>query len=88
MAFNPEVQKQAQAELLSIVGPGRLPEPSDRGHLPYIQAVLLETLRWKPIVPLNTPHAVLEDDEYNGCFIPKGTVVIAVSPSIAKNVQI
>ena len=79
MALNPEAQKKAQAEIESVVGSKRFPEPKDRENLPYIQAVIHETLRWKPVVPLNTPHTVIEDDEYEGYFIPKDTVVIAVS---------
>lgn len=79
MAFNPEVQKKAQQEIHSVVGSGRLPDSNDRDSLPYVQAIILETLRWKPVVPLNTPHALIEDDEYRGFLIPKDTVVIAVS---------
>ena len=79
MALNPEVQKRAQEEIESVVGSKRFPEPKDRENLPYIEATILETFRWKPVVPLNTPHTVIEDDEYEGYFIPKDTVVIAVS---------
>ena len=67
-----------QAELNSVVGPNRLPDPSDLQSLIYIRAILLETLRWKPIVPLSLFHRVLRDDEYNGYFIPKGTVILPV----------
>lgn len=79
MAFYPEVQKKAQAEIETVVGLGRLPDFGDGEHLPYIRAVMMEVLRWKPVVPFDTPHAVMEDDEYRGMFIPKGTIVIAVS---------
>ncbi|KAK7676907.1 hypothetical protein QCA50_020163 [Cerrena zonata] len=77
MAFYPEVQKKAQAEIETVVGLGRLPDFGDGEHLPYIRAVMMEVLRWKPVVPFDTPHAVMEDDEYRGMFIPKGTIVIA-----------
>jgi len=77
MAMYPEVQKRAQAELDSIVGLSRLPEMSDHDSLVYIQAVVMETMRWIPVVPLGIPHRSTEDDTYNGYFIPKGTVVIA-----------
>ena len=78
MSLHPEVQQKAQAELSTVVGPNRLPDPSDLQSLIYIRAILLETLRWKPIVPLSLFHRVLRDDEYNGYFIPKGTVIIPV----------
>ena len=31
------------------------------------------------MVPLGVFHRVIEDDEYNGFFIPKGAVIIPVS---------
>ena len=52
MAMNPEVQKKAQAQIDAVVGRIRLPMIEDRSSLPYIDAVLRETLRYTPIVPL------------------------------------
>ena len=46
MLLNPDVQAKAQAELDRVVGRGRLPEFADRAALPYIECVLLETLRY------------------------------------------
>ncbi|KAI0767232.1 CyP450 monooxygenase [Fomes fomentarius] len=77
MASYPEVQKKAQAELEAVVGPQRLPEFSDRDSLPYVNALMKELLRWRSVVPVGVPHCSLEDDEYRGYFIPKGSVVIA-----------
>ena len=81
MALNPESQKKAQIELDTVIGSKRLPEPSDLRDLVYIQAIVLEILRWKPVVPLGVPHRVLEDDEYNGYLIPKGAVLYPVGIS-------
>ena len=50
--LHPEVQAKAQAELDRVIGSGRLPEPSDKASLPYIEAVIRETLRWHPVVPV------------------------------------
>lgn len=79
MAMYPEVQKKAQVELDRVVGPNRLPDYDDLKHMPYIRAVVMETLRWQPALPFAIPHAVVEDDSYNGYHIPKGTLVVAVS---------
>ncbi|EMD33662.1 hypothetical protein CERSUDRAFT_87014 [Gelatoporia subvermispora B] len=76
MLLYPEVQKRAQQQLADVVGPRRLPEFSDQASLPYIEAVCKESMRWQPVVPLNAPHRSMEDDEYHGYFIPKGTLVI------------
>jgi cytochrome P450 len=42
---HPEVQKKAQEEIDSVVGPDRLPDFSDKENLPYVNAVLKEVLR-------------------------------------------
>ena len=52
MALNPDVQRKAQAELDRVVGNDRLPNFNDRERLPYIDALVKETLRWNPVVPL------------------------------------
>jgi len=72
----PEVQRRAQAELDTVVGRDRLPTFADAPSLPYVSAVIKEVLRWRPSVPLGLPHATIEDDWYEGMFIPKGTVCI------------
>ncbi|TFK85641.1 CyP450 monooxygenase [Polyporus arcularius HHB13444] len=76
MASYPEVQAKAQAELDAVVGPSRLPEYSDQDSLPYINALVKELLRWRSVVPTGVPHRSIEDDEYKGYFIPKGSIVI------------
>ncbi|KIJ60731.1 hypothetical protein HYDPIDRAFT_98167 [Hydnomerulius pinastri MD-312] len=76
MVLHPDVQAKAQAELDSVVGPGRLPDYNDRLSLPYINAIVKEVLRWNPVAPLGLPHMVTKDDIYNGYFIPAGTTVI------------
>jgi cytochrome P450 len=52
MTLFPEVQKRAQEEIDSIVGRDRLPTYNDRIHLPYCEALMLEVLRWFPVVPI------------------------------------
>lgn len=76
MVLYPDVQHRAQAELDEVVGPDRLPGPEDRECLPYINALVKEVLRWAPVAPFSIPHGATEDIEYNGYFIPAGTVLI------------
>ncbi|KAH9981025.1 cytochrome P450 [Lactifluus volemus] len=68
----PNVQKKAQEELDAVTGRERLPTFEDRSRLPFVDAVCKEVLRWKPVVPLAIPHAMMEDIVYEGYFIPKG----------------
>lgn len=71
----PDVVGPAQEELDRVVGPERMPTFDDEDKLPYIRAMVKETLRWWPITKPGMPHSVTEDDWYEGYFIPKGSVV-------------
>jgi len=77
MLAYPETQARAQAELDAVVGRTRLPSFADYPHLPYIRAIVKESLRWRPVDPVGLPHRSTEDDWYEGMFIPKGTVCVA-----------
>jgi Cytochrome P450 len=57
LALFPEVQKKAQAEIDAVIGPNRLPEFEDRPSLPYINAVIKESMRWHLVVPLGEPFS-------------------------------
>lgn len=52
MVLFPEVQAKAHALIDAIVDESRLPMFEDRPTLQYIDAILRETLRWHPILPL------------------------------------
>jgi cytochrome P450 len=54
MTLYPDVLRTAQAELDEVVGPDRMPSFSDQPNLPYIEAVVKEVLRWRPVAPLGT----------------------------------
>ncbi|KAG1850509.1 cytochrome P450 [Suillus tomentosus] len=78
MVLYPEVQARAQAEIDSVIGETleRLPDWDDRASMPYINAIILETLRWFPVAPLGIAHATVNDDIYEGYYIPKGATVV------------
>lgn len=52
MAKFPSSQRQAQAELSQVVGDERLPNWTDQDNLPYVRALIQETLRWASVAPL------------------------------------
>jgi cytochrome P450 len=52
MLVYPDVQAKGQAEVDRVVGTGRLPELADLAHLPYVQGIANECLRWLPIAPI------------------------------------
>lgn len=70
--LNPDVFMKARAEIDRVVGQDRLPSLADRPNLRYIDYVVEETTRWRPLSPIGIPHRSLKDDTYNGMFIPAG----------------
>ncbi|KAL3293198.1 cytochrome p450 [Colletotrichum asianum] len=77
MVLHPEIQEKAQRMIDEVVGDKRLPTFEDRPKLPYIDCIVQETLRWCPVSPIGVPHRSLQDDVYEGMFIPKGSLVYA-----------
>ena len=45
MVLYPDVQKNAQREIDTVIGRNRLPEFSDKENMPYVAAVMKEVLR-------------------------------------------
>ena len=56
MALRPDIQRQAQCELDSVLGQDRMPTFDDRSSLPFIDCIVFEVLRWNVITPLGRGH--------------------------------
>ncbi|EKM55856.1 uncharacterized protein PHACADRAFT_256765 [Phanerochaete carnosa HHB-10118-sp] len=82
MLLYPDVQRRAQEEVEQVVETGRFPGYEDKESLPYVVAVMKETLRWHPVAPLGVPHKLRADDEYNGYYLPAGSIVVGNSWAI------
>ncbi|KAF8137304.1 cytochrome P450 [Boletus edulis] len=85
MVLFPDAQKKAQAQIDVVIGKGRLPRLQDRPSLPYIDAILRETLRYRPVAPLSVRTVTVDADVYGGYYIPKGTLIISNLWSMAHN---
>ncbi|KAH6955729.1 cytochrome P450 [Ilyonectria sp. MPI-CAGE-AT-0026] len=72
----PEALKKAQEELDRVVGRDRMPTFEDEPNLPYMRAMVRETVRFRPFTKFGINHAVSEDDWYDGKFIPKDSVIM------------
>ncbi|CBI38443.3 unnamed protein product, partial [Vitis vinifera] len=87
----PEVMKKVEQELEAVVGKDNMVEESHIQKLPYLYAVMKETLRLHPALPLLVPHCPSEPCIVGGFSIPKGARVfvnvwaIHRDPSIWKN---
>lgn len=89
MVLYPDVAIKIQAEIDNVLGDAeRLPTMQDREHIPYIQNVILELLRWQPVTPLALPHTVKEADEYKGYHIPKDSIIIGNTWAITRDESI
>lgn len=68
--------KKLQQEIDSTIGLQRKVEETDTKGLPYLQAVVKETLRLHPPGPLLVPHESTEDCTVMGYHIPAGTQLL------------
>ncbi|KAF7371345.1 Cytochrome P450 [Mycena sanguinolenta] len=82
MSLYPEVQAAAQKDIDAVVGTDRLPDISDRGRLPYVNALCKEILRYHVSVPTGFAHRARADFIYERgegatpMLIPKDSFVI------------
>ncbi|XP_076922173.1 cytochrome P450 81C13-like, partial [Bidens hawaiensis] len=72
---NPQVLKQAQAEIEDCVGKDRLINESDISNLPYLRCIVNETMRLYPPGPL-VFHESSKDCTVGGYNIPSGTMLL------------
>ena len=70
-----EVQEKVYREIQDVIG-DRTPVYGDKSNMPYVEAVILESMRYGTNTPIGIPHMTSEDAELNGYLIPKGTLVI------------
>ncbi|XP_057517349.1 cytochrome P450 78A5-like [Amaranthus tricolor] len=77
MVIHPDIQAKAQAEIDSVIGSNNPVTDSDLPKLPYLQAIIKETLRVHPPGPLLSWARLSIHDTYVGPhFIPAGTTAI------------
>ncbi|XP_040376053.1 cytochrome P450 76M5-like [Oryza brachyantha] len=82
---NPGKMARARAELREAFGQGAV-EEGELAGLPYLQAVIKETLRLHPPAPLLLPHRVSEPGVTLGGFsVPEGTRVLINAWAIGRD---
>jgi cytochrome P450 len=72
----PDVEKKLHQELDEVLA-GRVPEYADVENLKYTRAILDETMRLYPPVPVLSRQA-LKDDEIRGKKVPAGSIMLVV----------
>ncbi|KAH6795262.1 hypothetical protein C2S52_005739 [Perilla frutescens var. hirtella] len=85
---NPEVMATAQKELNDVVGLNKIVEESHTPELKYLEAVVKETLRLHPPVPLLVPRSPSRSSTIGGYTIPEGSGVFINIWSIQRDPSI
>ncbi|PIA35086.1 hypothetical protein AQUCO_03600028v1 [Aquilegia coerulea] len=73
---HPKAMKKVQDELREVVQSYRELEENDLQNLPYLRAVMKETLRLHPPLPFLIPHMAMDSCRMLGYRIPKETQVL------------
>ncbi|KAL7595549.1 hypothetical protein Lser_V15G29261 [Lactuca serriola] len=73
---NDDIMKKVQQELEEIVGLDNIVEESHLPKLQYLDAIIKETFRLHPVVPLILPRSPSQDCIVGGYTIPKGCTVL------------
>ncbi|XP_022731091.1 flavonoid 3'-monooxygenase-like [Durio zibethinus] len=81
----PQLIIKATEELDRVIGRERWVEEKDIPQLPYIDAIMKETMRKHPVAVMLAPHLALEDCNVAGYDIRKGTTVFINTWSMGKD---
>ncbi|CAN0908345.1 Geraniol 8-hydroxylase, partial [Linum grandiflorum] len=73
---SPDKLAKARDELEQTIGKGNQLQESDIARLPYLQAIIKETFRLHPILPLLVPRKAGSDVEICGFLVPKGALTL------------
>ncbi|KAJ3695352.1 hypothetical protein LUZ60_000729 [Juncus effusus] len=81
---NPDTMLKVRTELQQTIGSRHISE-SDINNLPYLQAVLKESMRLHPAAPLLLPHKASETVNLTSHTIPKGAQLMVNIWAIARD---
>nr|ACN65826.1 flavonoid 3'-hydroxylase [Echinops bannaticus] len=85
---HPQLLKQAQEEMDTIVGRDRLVTEVDLSRLTFLQAIVKEIFRLHPSTPLSLPRIASDTCEVDGYYIPKGSTLLVNVWAISRDPKI
>ncbi|XP_068602702.1 cytochrome P450 [Brachionichthys hirsutus] len=74
LARNPEIQRRLHREVTAVCPGDKVPISEDISRMPFLKAVVRETLRLYPVVPGNARLVVEGDIVVGGYLFPAGTL--------------
>lgn len=84
---HPRVLEKAKQEIKSVVGTTRLVQESDMPSLPYIQAIIKETFRLHPPIPMISRKSI-DEAVINGYRIPAHSLLFINMWAIARDPKV
>ena len=75
MLLNPRVMWKGQESIDSFMSGSRLPSFQDLPHIPYINQIVKEVMRWRPVILMGIPHSNATDDVLDGYHIPPNSLI-------------
>lgn len=75
LSANPHARQRAFEDIQKVASSTRSPTFDDEPELPYICAIVKETLRLRPVTNIGTPHYTTAPVTYKGIHIPAQSVV-------------
>ncbi|KAI8542231.1 hypothetical protein RHMOL_Rhmol08G0122300 [Rhododendron molle] len=85
LLHNPETLEKAKAEIEQTIGKGKPIEETDIPQLPYLQAIVKESMRLHTPAPLLLPRTVETDVEVCGYTVPQGAQVLVNAWAIGRD---
>ncbi|KAJ0582346.1 putative cytochrome P450 [Helianthus annuus] len=77
LIHNPSKLEKARSEITKLMeNKKNIIQESDIPQLPYLQAVIKETLRLHPPAPFLVPHQAIHDVEIQGFTVPKNAQIL------------
>nr|KAG5694098.1 hypothetical protein BaRGS_033717 [Batillaria attramentaria] len=83
----PDAQEKCFQEIQRVIGTARPPSMRDKPDLTYVEATIMEVLRWANIAIFALQHAVPYDVSFRGYTIPKEAMIMPNLESVLQDEQ-